>query len=95
MSCQAGEAESVDIEVGETVKTGSLVRELGSARCIPFMQLALALAADLDLSDGRDEATLGSLLTALLEELGVGEGENPGQDGGGNTSEMSQQTPGS
>ena len=51
------------------------LREVGGARCIPFMQLALALAADLDLSDGRDKAALGSLLTALVEELGVGGGE--------------------
>ena len=48
------------------------LREVGGARCIPYMQLALALAADLDQADGRDKAALFSLLAKLVQELGVG-----------------------
>ena len=48
------------------------LRELGGANCIPFMQLALSLAADLDQTDGRDRAALLSLLDRLVVELGVG-----------------------
>ena len=36
------------------------------------MQLALALAADFDQADGLDKAALFSLLTKLVQELGVG-----------------------
>ena len=54
----------------------SQLREVGGARCIPFMQLTLALAADLDPADGRDKAALTSLLTALVQELGVSAGDD-------------------
>ena len=56
------------------------LRELGGANCIPFMQLALSLAADLDQTDGRDRAALLSLLDRLVVELGVGLAEPEAAD---------------
>ena len=49
------------------------LREVGGPRCIPYMQLALALAlaTELEQCEGRDKAALDSLLARLVQELGV------------------------
>ena len=53
---------------------GSLtsLRDVGGERCIPYMQLALALTTDLDQDNDRDKAALKSLLASLLSEMGIG-----------------------
>ena len=85
-SIQREEIVDADPETDSDIRLGGLrqvlieklvanmgkLREVGGARCIPYMQLALALAADLDQSDGRDKAALFSLLGKLIQELGVG-----------------------
>ena len=45
------------------------LRQVGGARCIPYMQLVLALASDLDQGEGRERATMDSLLGRLVGEL--------------------------
>ena len=45
------------------------LREVGGARCIPYMQLVLALATDLEQGEGRERAALDSLLSRLIQEL--------------------------
>ena len=45
------------------------LREVGGPRCTPYMQLALA--TELEQCEGRDKAALDSLLTRLVQELGV------------------------
>ena len=48
------------------------LNEVGGTRCIPYMQLALALSTDLDLENDRDSAALKSLIQALLNEMEIG-----------------------
>ena len=48
------------------------IREVGGAQCIPYTQLVLAVAADLDHADERDRAAVDCLLKRLIQELGVG-----------------------
>ena len=64
------------------------LREVGGARCIPYMQIALAMAVDLDPGDTRDQAALASLLNKLVSELGVGASEEQDR----NLAEMSTRT---
>ena len=64
------------------------LREVGGARCIPYMQIAMAMAVDLDPGDTRDQAALASLLTRLVSELGVGGGEEQDR----NLAEMASRT---
>ena len=49
------------------------LRAVGGPCTIPYLQLALALTTDLDPEDDRDVAALHSLLSALLQELLIGE----------------------
>ena len=48
------------------------LKEVGGTRCIPYMQLALALSTDLDLENDREHAALKSLIQALLNEMDMG-----------------------
>merc|ERR1719410_300036 len=47
------------------------LREVGGARCIPYMQLVLALATDLEQGEGRERAALDSLLSRLVQEVAI------------------------
>ena len=56
------------------------LRDVGGARCIPRIQIVLALAANLDQADACDKATLFSLLGKSVEELGGGSDHNKDAD---------------
>lgn len=47
------------------------LRDVGGVRCIPFMQVILMLSTDLDGGDDRDKASLDTLLTSLIAQLGM------------------------
>ena len=64
------------VMIEKLVENFDKLREVGGARCIPYMQLTLAMAADLDPADSRDMAALAGLLSRLVVELGVGESED-------------------
>ena len=61
------------VMIEKLVENLSQLRGVGGARCIPYMQIALAMAVDLDPGDTRDQAALASLLARLVAELGVGQ----------------------
>lgn len=59
------------ILIEKLVSNIKLLRTVGGTRCIPYMQLALALTTDLEQDNDRDKAALNSLLQSLITEINI------------------------